>query len=90
MLVTGLSGTAWIEAAKTIDDPCLRTVVIGALGTLDAYYPWYRIREIGEDGALLVRPDGVVAWRRCAAVESAEDTLVEFRQELSQSLRRAA
>jgi 2,4-dichlorophenol 6-monooxygenase len=62
-LVTGLSGTAWVEAARVLGEPCLRTVRIGGPGTLDAYCTWHRIREIDEDGALLVRPDAVVAWR---------------------------
>jgi 2,4-dichlorophenol 6-monooxygenase len=29
----------------------------------DIYYDWARVREIDEDGALLVRPDKFVAWR---------------------------
>jgi len=72
-LVAGLSGTAWVEAARTLGEPCLRTVVIGAPGTLDAYCAWHRIREVDEAGALLVRPDGIVAWRhRTAAPDAAE------------------
>ncbi len=71
-LVTGLSGTAWVEAARELAQPCLRTVVIGAPGALDAYYAWHRAREIDEAGALLVRPDGVIAWRhRTAAPDAA-------------------
>jgi 2,4-dichlorophenol 6-monooxygenase len=62
-LVTGLSGTAWVEAAHALADPALRTLVIGAPGALDAYCTWHRLRETDEAGALLVRPDGVVAWR---------------------------
>ncbi|MEZ5740956.1 MAG: FAD-dependent monooxygenase [Burkholderiaceae bacterium] len=62
-LVTGLAGTAWPEAAARLVEPCLRTVVIGAPGLLDVYCSWSRVREVDEAGALLVRPDGVVAWR---------------------------
>ena len=29
----------------------------------DIYYDWARVREIDEDGALLVRPDKFIAWR---------------------------
>ena len=29
----------------------------------DIYYDWARIREIGEDGVLLVRPDKHIGWR---------------------------
>ena len=66
-LVTGLAGRAWVDAAQALGEPGLRTVVIGAPGALDAYYAWHRVREIDEAGALLVRPDGVVAWRHAGA-----------------------
>ena len=29
----------------------------------DIYYDWARVREIDEDGALLVRPDKFIGWR---------------------------
>jgi 2,4-dichlorophenol 6-monooxygenase len=32
------------------------------------YHDWHRAREIDETGALLVRPDGYVAWRHPTAV----------------------
>jgi 2,4-dichlorophenol 6-monooxygenase len=67
-VVTGLAGRAWVEAANAIGAPWLRTVVIGAPGALDAYCAWHRARGIDEAGALLVRPDGVIAWRERAAV----------------------
>ncbi|MFL6116859.1 MAG: 2,4-dichlorophenol 6-monooxygenase, partial [Catenulispora sp.] len=67
-LVTGLSGQAWANAAEKLNLPFLRTVVIGAPGTEDAYHDWARAREIDEAGALLVRPDGYVAWRHARAV----------------------
>src|SRR5262249_61285802 len=43
--------------------PFLRVVVTGSPQTQDLYCEWQRIREIEEAGVLLVRPDGVVAWR---------------------------
>lgn len=67
-LVTGLSGTAWIRAAERLALPCLRTVVIGSADAQDLYYSWARCREVAEAGALLVRPDGYVAWRQFDAV----------------------
>ncbi|WP_243724556.1 MULTISPECIES: FAD-dependent monooxygenase [unclassified Pigmentiphaga] len=63
-LLTGLAGQAWKEAAAAMDLPFLRTVVIGEPGALDSYCTWHALREIEESGALLVRPDGIVAWRR--------------------------
>lgn len=72
-LVTGLSGTAWAQAAGGLDLPYLRTVVVGQDGITDPYQYWARIREIAEAGALLVRPDGVVAWRQSRPVRDAAE-----------------
>ena len=58
-------------------------VVIGAPGALDLYYTWYRRSEIDEGGALLVRPDGVVAWRNRHAVSDSEDARRQLRRALA-------
>ena len=62
-LITGLAGTPWQRAAEHLALPFLRTVVIGSPEAQDLYCYWQAAREIDEDGALLVRPDGIVAWR---------------------------
>ena len=49
--------------SQRLDLPFLRVVVTGSSEAQDLYCEWQRIREIEEAGALLVRPDGVVAWR---------------------------
>jgi 2,4-dichlorophenol 6-monooxygenase len=67
-LVTGLAGQAWVEAADALGLPFLRTVVVGEANAQDLYCEWQRVREIDEAGALLVRPDGYVAWRELDAV----------------------
>ena len=67
-LLTGLSGAAWKDAAAELELPFLKTVVIGEPGALDPYGYWQQIREIPEAGALLVRPDGYIAWRHNAEV----------------------
>ncbi len=67
-LVTGLSGGAWRIAAERLALPYLRTVVIGSPEAKDLYHDWHRAREIDEAGALLVRPDGYIAWRHGAPV----------------------
>ncbi|EWM17364.1 2,4-dichlorophenol 6-monooxygenase [Kutzneria sp. 744] len=59
-LLTGISGTAWVDAAAALPVTVTR---IGVDGLRDAYGEWLRAREIEEDGALLVRPDGHIAWR---------------------------
>lgn len=79
-LVTGIAGRAWVEAAKQLDLPFLKTVVVGAHGAQDSYATWHGVREIEEAGALLVRPDGVVAWRQhggAADSEHAKELLSE-------------
>jgi 2,4-dichlorophenol 6-monooxygenase len=76
-LVTGLAGTAWAAAADKLGLPYLRVVVIGAKETADPYHDWHRTREIHEAGALLVRPDGYIAWRHTAPVWD-EDQAVQL------------
>lgn len=71
-LVTGLSGAAWVKAAEALDLPFLRTVVTGENGSEDPYCDWQRQREVAEAGALLVRPDGYIAWRQAENVFDAE------------------
>lgn len=77
-LVTGLAGGAWSDAVHELDLPYLRAVVIGQPGVADPYCGWQRIRELPEAGALLVRPDGYVAWRHAespAGVAEARELL---------------
>ncbi|WP_249278648.1 FAD-dependent monooxygenase [Burkholderia multivorans] len=67
-ILTGFSGKAWADAADELNLPYLRTVVIGQDDFQDVYCDWQRQREIEEAGALLVRPDGYVAWRQLDGV----------------------
>lgn len=82
-LLTGLGGAAWMAAAETLDLPYLRTVVIGERGAADPYGNWRRIREIHEAGAILVRPDGYIAWRQAEAVWGGADALTELADALA-------
>ncbi|MFD7445756.1 FAD-dependent oxidoreductase [Streptomyces sp. NPDC059909] len=73
-VVTGLSGGVWETAAQACADELgvpLRVVSIGADDFRDAYGEWRRRSEIAEDGVLLVRPDGYIAWRRAAVPQTA-------------------
>jgi 2,4-dichlorophenol 6-monooxygenase len=72
-LVTGLAGQAWVSAARELDRSYLRTVVIGQKDAADPYCAWQRVREIHEAGALLVRPDGYIAWRQSEPVWDAAE-----------------
>jgi 2,4-dichlorophenol 6-monooxygenase len=65
-VVTGLAGTRWADAADALATELglvLRAVVVDR-DAHDAYGEWSRRAEIEEEGVLLVRPDGYVAWRR--------------------------
>ncbi|MEU0395592.1 FAD-dependent monooxygenase [Streptomyces sp. NPDC006208] len=80
----GNGGAAWHEAAAAV---AARLSV-----TLDAYrigdgrdadlvpetgVDWARLHSTTSDGAVLVRPDGFVAWRSAGAVADAEAVLME-------------
>ena len=82
-LLTGLSGDAWVAAARNLDLPYLRIVVIGDPGYEDLYGYWADIREIDEAGALLVRPDGYIAWRIGHAVYDADKAAALLRDALA-------
>ncbi len=85
-LVTGLAGQSWIRAARELNLPYLRTVVTGAPGTADPYFDWQRVREVDEAGAILVRPDGYIAWRQSEAVWDEGDALNQLRHAIQNVL----
>ena len=67
LLLTGAEGSAWLDAAKEIAKtiPPLRVHLVGREGDLidDRGSSWPGAFGIDSNGALLVRPDGYVAWR---------------------------
>ena len=81
-VVTGLAGSIWKEAVQKLDLPFLKSVVIGEPEAQDLYCEWQRIREVEESGAILVRPDGFVAWRKFAAMEMAASAEAELSEAL--------
>jgi putative polyketide hydroxylase len=75
VLLAGANGAAWILAVERVMqrlnvplDAYLFGVELGGAEEAAAH-------SLGTDGALLVRPDGFVAWRSEAAVEEPERTL---------------
>jgi 2,4-dichlorophenol 6-monooxygenase len=72
-LITGLSGGVWESAAADCAEALgipLKYVRIGAEDSRDAYGEWRRTSEVAEDGCLLVRPDGHIAWRAPSAPDA--------------------
>jgi 2,4-dichlorophenol 6-monooxygenase len=68
VLLTGPGGAAaWREAGARAraEFPAVpfAVVVVGPGGDLEDDGTWARLREVEEKGAVLVRPDGHVAWR---------------------------
>lgn len=66
-LLTGIAGESWAQAAAKVSQELgvpLEAVVIGpGREVTDLYYDWARVREVEEDGAILVRPDKHIGWR---------------------------
>jgi 2,4-dichlorophenol 6-monooxygenase len=70
-LLTGIGGQPWREAAAraaTATGAGIDVYPVGAPdGPIDCYGDWRRLREVGDSGCVLVRPDRHVAWRASAA-----------------------
>lgn len=80
-LITGLSGDLWGEALKEMNaDAYVAQVIVGSPGAEDLYGSWQRVREISENGMLLVRPDGYIAAR----VDSAPASRTEVKSALKE------
>jgi 2,4-dichlorophenol 6-monooxygenase len=82
LLIAGEDGGPWCEAARQLAADTgipLDAVRIGHIDG-DLYDPrcmWLRHREIGPDGAVLVRPDRFVGWRSMGGWERPIDELAE-------------
>ncbi|WP_030245997.1 MULTISPECIES: FAD-dependent oxidoreductase [unclassified Streptomyces] len=76
-LLTGIGGEAWVRAAEA-QEVEIATVVIGPGQEYeDPYGDWARLSEISDGGALLVRPDGFVAFRHASAAPDAGELLAD-------------
>jgi 2,4-dichlorophenol 6-monooxygenase len=69
-LLTGISGAPWADAAQAVAGTLGIEIAAHVIGPgrryIDLYDDWARLREVGEDGCVLVRPDAHVAWRAAA------------------------
>ncbi|GAA0970027.1 2,4-dichlorophenol 6-monooxygenase [Nocardioides aquaticus] len=80
-LLTGVTGAPWVEAARQAAAELgieVRAFVIGPKADYsDLYDDWARLREVGEDGCVLVRPDAHVAWRAAGLVDDPAEALTD-------------
>jgi 2,4-dichlorophenol 6-monooxygenase len=72
-LLTGISGQAWADAAAQVSAelgiPIAAYVIGPGCEYTDLYDDWTRLREVAEDGCVLVRPDAHVGWRATTRVD---------------------
>jgi len=78
-LITGIAGERWEQAAAAVSADLsvpVKTVIIGpGREVTDIYYDWARIREVEEDGVLLIRPDKFIGWRSRSLPANPEQSL---------------
>jgi 2,4-dichlorophenol 6-monooxygenase len=79
-LITGIAGAAWAGAAGKVAARLgvpLAAVVIGpGQEVTDLYFDWAGLREVAEDGALLIRPDKHIGWRSAQLPADPEGALL--------------
>ncbi|RZU20170.1 2,4-dichlorophenol 6-monooxygenase [Kribbella rubisoli] len=89
-LLTGIGGDAWVKAAQSVSEHLgvpIEPYVIGPGRELDDLYgDWARVREIPDEGCLLVRPDAHIAYR---SFEQPDDPTGALQQAVSALLGRA-
>ncbi|MFC9328982.1 FAD-dependent oxidoreductase [Kitasatospora sp. NPDC057015] len=82
VLLTGSQGTAWQAAARRAADRLAVPLDAYRVGTgaeddlaPEAGADWAELHGVGPDGAVLVRPDGFVAWRSTGAAADPEEAV---------------
>jgi 2,4-dichlorophenol 6-monooxygenase len=87
-LLTGPDGSAWADAAAKVAEQFSLSIFAAHIGkgaefaTVDDR--WEAVRQIADDGAMLVRPDNHVAWR---SFGSSDDPAGELARAVSHILR---
>ncbi len=83
LLLIGPQGGAWAEASAAAASAVGAQVSVVSIGPQedysDAEQEWSNLREVGPDGAILVRPDGHVGWR---SLGNNGEPLIALRQAL--------
>jgi putative polyketide hydroxylase len=77
VLLTAPAGSAWRAAADRLEGPRVANAVIGDEIREEDGGDWLAAYGLREDGAILVRPDGHVAWRSPSGADDPKATLQE-------------
>jgi 2,4-dichlorophenol 6-monooxygenase len=91
LLIAGEDGESWCEAARELAAEAGLPLDALRIGHLDGdlYDPrcaWLRRREIGSDGAILVRPDRFIGWRHSTSAADPRAVLTDaFRRILGRA-----
>ena len=90
-LLVGIDGGEWTRAAERLADELDVPLTIEPIGlgqrNADVLGAWAKVREVRDDGAILVRPDAHVAWR---AHGRSESSAADLRAALLRALGRDA
>ncbi|KIW37179.1 uncharacterized protein PV06_10798 [Exophiala oligosperma] len=85
-VLTGIGGERWKEAAaqvsKALDIPLAAYSIGFRQDWEDVYFHWESVREIEEDGCLLVRPDRFIAWRSLQMVDDPASALLKVLRQI--------
>jgi 2,4-dichlorophenol 6-monooxygenase len=80
-LLTGISGALWEKAASAVSKELGVDVSAYIIGPgheyTDLYDDWARVREVNEDGCVLVRPDNYVGWRSMSIPSDPQKALLD-------------
>lgn len=77
VLLTAPAGSAWRAAADRLEGPRVANAVIGDEIREEEGGDWLAAYGLREDGAVLVRPDGHVAWRSPSGADDPKAVLQE-------------
>lgn len=81
-LFTGIGGQIWAEAAAAVSAQLGLGLPVISIGPgqpyEDPYGTWAELREIADDGAILVRPDLYVAYRVTTAPASQDESTAQL------------
>jgi 2,4-dichlorophenol 6-monooxygenase len=88
-IITGIGGSQWTAAAAKLAAELDIEVAAATIGYRqeyeDVFGDWSRVREIGDHGCLLVRPDGHIAWR---TMRLTDEPVLSLRQALLHAIGR--